>query len=63
MGAAGGSKIPPEVSRIVLLKEGKIIADGEKSAICTDANLSLLFDTSVHLVQANGYYQAMPGSG
>ena len=54
-------EIPPEVSRVVLLKEGKIVADGEKADICTDANLSMLFDTSVHLVQANGYYQAMPG--
>ena len=54
-------EIPPEVSRVVLLKEGKIVADGAKSDICTDANLSMLFDTSVHLVQANGYYQAMPG--
>jgi iron complex transport system ATP-binding protein len=56
-------EIPPEVSRVVLLKEGKIIADGAKSDICTDANLSMLFDTAVHLVQANGYYQAMPGEG
>jgi iron complex transport system ATP-binding protein len=55
-------EIPPEVSRVVLLKEGHIVADGEKSDICTDANLSMLFDTSVHLVEHNGYYQAMPGS-
>ena len=53
-------EIPPEVSRVVLLKEGKVVGDGEKAKVCTDANLSALFDTPVHLVQANGYYQALP---
>ena len=28
----------------------------------TDARLSRLFDTPVHLLQAKGYYQAIPGT-
>jgi iron complex transport system ATP-binding protein len=54
-------EIPPEVSRVVLLKNGAIIADGEKSTILTGAHLSHLFDTPIQMVRANGFYQAMPG--
>lgn len=54
-------EIPPEVSRVVLLKDGEVLADGDKSEILTDKNLSALFDTPVALARANGFYQAMPG--
>jgi len=55
-------EIPPEVSRVVLLKGGEVIADGEKSEILTSAHLSTLFETPIHLVHTNGYYQALPGT-
>ncbi|HSF33187.1 MAG TPA: ATP-binding cassette domain-containing protein [Candidatus Tectomicrobia bacterium] len=54
-------EIPPEVSRVVLLKHGAVVGEGDKSALLTGARLSQLFDTSIELVRANGYYQAMPG--
>jgi iron complex transport system ATP-binding protein len=54
-------EIPPEMSRVVLLKEGKVMADGEKSTILTGDTLSQLFETPIALVQANGFYQAIPG--
>jgi iron complex transport system ATP-binding protein len=54
-------EIPPEVKRVVLLKQGKILRDGEKRAVLTEANLSVLFDCPVALAQANGWYQALPG--
>jgi iron complex transport system ATP-binding protein len=54
-------EIPPEVSRVVLLKDGAVLADGEKHKILTSAQLSRLFDTSIELVRGNGFYQAMPG--
>jgi iron complex transport system ATP-binding protein len=54
-------EIPPEIERVVLLKQGKILQDGKKRAILTETNLSALFDCSVSLVQANGWYQALPG--
>ena len=54
-------EIPPDVKRVVLLKQGKIIQDGEKRAVLTEANLSRLFDCPVALAQANGWYQALPG--
>lgn len=55
-------EIPPEVSRVVLLKQGKVIADGEKKEILTSPRLSALFETPVELVQTNGFYQALPGA-
>ena len=54
-------EIPPEVERVVLLKHGKILYDGEKCAVLTDANLSRLLDHPVVLAQSNGWYQALPG--
>ncbi|MBY0249412.1 MAG: ATP-binding cassette domain-containing protein [Nitrospiraceae bacterium] len=54
-------EIPPEIERVVLLKEGKIVADGRKSDLLTDQRISSLFDCSVSLAQANGWYQALPG--
>ncbi|WP_455242611.1 ABC transporter ATP-binding protein [Petrachloros mirabilis] len=54
-------EIPPEVKRVVLLKKGKILLDGEKKTVLTDAHLSELFDCPVVLAAANGWYQAFPG--
>ena len=54
-------EIPPEVERVVFLKQGKIIQDGEKRSVLTEDNLSALFDCPVALAQANGWYQALPG--
>ncbi len=54
-------EIPPETSRVVLLKDGAVIADGAKPDIFSSAQLSHLFDTPIELVRANGFYQAMPG--
>jgi len=53
-------EIPPEMDRVILLKEGKVVADGKKATVLTSEGLSRLFDTSVELVRANGYYQAVP---
>jgi iron complex transport system ATP-binding protein len=53
-------EIPPEVERVVLLKNGAVVADGLKSSLLTDVNLSRLFDQPVTLVRANGWYQAFP---
>ena len=54
-------EIPPEITHAILLKGGRVIAAGEKARILTNRNLSDLFDTPIELVQANGFYQAMPG--
>ena len=48
----------PEISRVVLIKEGKIFRDGKKEEVLTDANLSELFSLSVKVLEKEGYYQA-----
>jgi iron complex transport system ATP-binding protein len=54
-------EIPPEIRRVVLLKKGRILEDGEKKTVLSEKNLSRLFDCPVMLVHANGWYQALPG--
>lgn len=54
-------EIPPEIRRVVLLKKGRILEDGEKKGVLSERNLSHLFDSPVTLVCANGWYQALPG--
>jgi iron complex transport system ATP-binding protein len=55
-------EIPPEIARVVLLKDGRIVADGPKPDVLTGRNLSSLFETPIELVQKNGFYQAIPGA-
>lgn len=48
----------PEITRVVLIKEGKVFMDGKKEEVLTDANLSELFSLPVQVIEKNGYYQA-----
>ena len=53
-------EIPPEVTRILLLDEGKIIQDGPKEHVLTDHQLSALYEMSLRVIEGNGYYQVIP---
>jgi iron complex transport system ATP-binding protein len=55
-------EIPPEIDRVVLLKEGRIVSDGKKSDVLTSEALSALFDHSLQVIALNGYYQVLPAS-
>lgn len=52
-------EIPPEVERIILLKE-----EGDrrrkKGDLLTGERLTALFDTPVQIAQADGWYQVLP---
>jgi len=50
------SEIIPEIDRVVLLQEGRVLADGPKAAILTTINLSGLFRAEVRLGQHEGYF-------
>jgi iron complex transport system ATP-binding protein len=50
------SEIIPEMERVVLLKEGRILADGQKQQILTEERLSSLFGVPVRLVQQDGFF-------
>ncbi|WP_086932966.1 ABC transporter ATP-binding protein [Agarilytica rhodophyticola] len=53
-------EIIPEIERIVILKEGKINFDGDKSGALTSQRLSEVFQTPMHVSQEDGYYQWRP---
>src|SRR6266568_3404243 len=50
------SEIIPEIERIVLLREGRILADGPKHAVLNEEHLSRLFGAAVRLHQHDGYF-------
>src|SRR5271163_2243363 len=50
------SEIIPEIERVVMLREGRILADGPKQEILTAEQLSSLFGVSVRLGQHDGYF-------
>jgi iron complex transport system ATP-binding protein len=52
------SDIIPEIDRILMMKDGRIAADGPKSELLTGARLSHLFQTEVTLTEKDGYHHA-----
>ena len=55
------NEIPPDIRRVILLKQGRIIADGEKSQVLTEENLFRAYDTKIRVSKVGGYYLASPG--
>lgn len=53
-------EIPPEIDRVILMSEGRIVEDGPKEDMLTDDKLSRLFDAPIHVVSANGFFQTLP---
>ena len=51
-------EIIPEISRVILLKDGRIAASGPKNVMVTAASLSALFDAGVAVEEADGYFYA-----
>lgn len=50
-------EIIPEIDRVILLQEGKILADGPKQKVLTSSNLSRLYGTPIDISQRNGWYR------
>ncbi|MGH9722898.1 MAG: ABC transporter ATP-binding protein [Bryobacteraceae bacterium] len=48
--------IIPEIGRVILLKDGRVVADGPKHQVLTAEALSHLFGVEVDLLERNGYY-------
>lgn len=46
----------PEIDRVVLLDEGRIVADGPKTEIVNEARLGELFKIPVSITERDGYY-------
>jgi iron complex transport system ATP-binding protein len=55
------NEIPPEVDRVIVLKNGTIAADGPKSGVLDGALLSSVYETPIRIAEIDGYYLAYPG--
>jgi iron complex transport system ATP-binding protein len=50
--------IPPEIDRILMMQDGRIVADGPKDELLTAERLSALFKTKVQLSERDGFFHA-----
>lgn len=50
-------EIIPEISRVVLLKHGRVFRDGAKREILTREILSELYEIDVEPIERDGFYQ------
>jgi iron complex transport system ATP-binding protein len=48
--------IIPEISRVILMKEGRIIQDGQKPDLLTAGTIGSLFSVPLSIVEHDGYY-------
>ena len=55
------NEIPPDIGRVILMRKGKIVADGKKREILTEENLFRTYDTDIRVSEVGGYYLASPG--
>jgi iron complex transport system ATP-binding protein len=53
------SEIIPEIERVVLLRDGRILADGPKENILTAARLTDIFGVPVQLLRRDGYFHSV----
>jgi iron complex transport system ATP-binding protein len=53
--------IVPEIERVVLMANGRIVADGRKQEVLEAETLSKLFGLKVELVRRDGYYHIWSG--
>ncbi|MBV8830463.1 MAG: hypothetical protein JO108_14655 [Acidobacteriaceae bacterium] len=50
--------IIPEIDRVILLRQGRVHAEGPKGQILTAPNLASLFGTELDVFQRDGFYHA-----
>jgi iron complex transport system ATP-binding protein len=50
--------IIPEIERVILLEDGRVVEDGPKGHVLTSAHLSRLFRTRVEVMERDGYFHA-----
>ena len=54
-------EIFPEINRAILLKQGRVLLDGDKKNTLTSEHLSTLFEAPITVHQHHGYYSAVCG--
>lgn len=53
-------EIPPEIERVVIMRDCRVLCDGPKREVLTQARLSELYDTPVRLLERDGFYATLP---
>ena len=48
----------PEIERVVMMREGRIVADGTKKELLTAEKLGGLFGGEIHVTERDGYFNA-----
>jgi iron complex transport system ATP-binding protein len=46
------------MERVILLRAGRILADGAKQTVLTETNLATLFNVAVRLHRHDGFFHA-----
>jgi len=54
-------EIFPEINRVILLKNGRILLDGDKEEVLTSKHLSALFEAPITVHKHQSYYSAVCG--
>ncbi len=54
------NEIPPEIDRVVLLRDGAVIADGDKREMLTSERLSQAFATEMVVHELEEYFVSVP---
>jgi iron complex transport system ATP-binding protein len=54
------NEIPPDIRRVILLREGTVVTDGPKAEVLTADKLRRTYGTDVRVTQVDGYYLAYP---
>jgi iron complex transport system ATP-binding protein len=55
-------EIVPEIDRVILLREGRVVATGPKRSVLTADRLCDLFNAPIALEENDGYYYGRPGA-
>jgi iron complex transport system ATP-binding protein len=50
--------IIPEISRVILMKDGRFCSDGPKREVLTDEKIGALFNVPLHVREEGGYFYA-----
>ena len=54
--------IPPEIERVIVLKNGTVVADGSKGSVLTADLLSEVYETRLQLTEVDGHFLVYPAT-
>ncbi len=54
------NEIPPQIERVILLREGEVYADGPRAEVLTESRLSELYACSIRLLRSGAHILAAP---